>query len=133
MFLNLLNKNESQNFLELSHHAMHSNGIMDESEEAVFNIFKKEIGLLDYQLKDKSLDELITAFKGSTKKVKKAVLIEIAGILDADEEVDEHEKKWIIKLGEELGFRDTEVRKMVRWAQDFNDLLAEGYEYINKK
>lgn len=133
MFLNLLNKTESQNFLELSHIAMNVNGIINESEEAVFNTFKRETGLFDYEIKNKNLDDLVTAFKGSTKKVKRAVMIEIAGVLDADEEVDEHEKKWIIKLGEELGFRDTEIRKMVRWVEDFNDLLAEGYEYINKK
>lgn len=133
MFLNLLNKTECQNFLELSHIAMNVNGNANESEEAVFNTFKKETGLLDYEIKEKNLDDLVTAFKGSTKKVKRAVIIEIAGVLDADEVVDENEKKWILKLGEDLGFRDPEIRKMVRWVVDFNDLLAEGYEYINKK
>lgn len=133
MFLNLLNKTEGKNFLELSHEAMHINGIIKESEEAVFNTFKMETGLMDYELQGKSLDELVTAFQASTKRVKKAIIIEIAGILDADEEVCEGEKEWIIKLGEDLGFRDTEIRKMVRWTQDFNDLLQEGYDYINKK
>ena len=29
--------------------------------------------------------------------------------------------------------RDSEIKKMVRWTQDFNDLLDEAYEYINKR
>ena len=52
--------------------------------------------------------------------------------MDADEEIDSNEESWIMKLGNDWGFRDSEIRKMVRWTQDFNDLLAEGYEYINK-
>jgi hypothetical protein len=132
MFLNLLNERESKNFIELSYIAMQVNGIIKESEEAVYNSYKMETGLIDYELQNKSMDELVTAFKSSTKKVKRAVIIEIAGILDADEVVDENETKWIVKLGEDLGFRDTEIRKMLRWVQDFNDLLAEGYSYINK-
>jgi hypothetical protein len=133
MFLNLLNKTESENFLELSHIAMNLSGIINEHEEAIFNTYKKETGLLDYQIKDKKEKDLVTAFKSSTKKVKKAIIIELAGALDADDVVDEQEKKWIMKFGEELGFRENEIRKMVRWVVDFNDLLAEGYEYINKK
>lgn len=132
MFLNLLNETESKNFLELAHEAMHVNGIVKESEHAIFKTFKMETGLIDYELQGKSLDSLFTSFNASTKRVKKAIMIEIAGVLDADEEVDKEEEKWIFKLGRELGFRDTEIRKMLRWVQDFNDLLQEGYDYINK-
>jgi hypothetical protein len=131
MFLNMLNEKESKNFLELAHEAMKVNGIT-QSEEAVFNTYRMETGLSDYMLQDKKLQDLITAFQASTKKVKRAVIIELAGALDADEEIDDNEQSWILKLGSDWGFRDTEIRKMVRWAQDFNDLLAEGYEYINK-
>lgn len=36
------------------------------------------------------------------------------------------------KIGQEWGFRASEIRRMVRWTQDFNDLLAEGYDIILK-
>jgi hypothetical protein len=132
MFLNMLSKKESMNFLELAHLAMSFNGTIKESEEAVFQTYRLETGLHDYELQGKDLAELTQAFQASTKKVKRAALIELAGAMDADEIVDETEEKWIMKLGREWGFRDTEIRKMLRWVQDFNDLLAEGYEYINK-
>ena len=132
MFLNLLNKREKENFLELAHEAMNANGVIVKSEEAIYQIYKMETGLLDYERKGKPLEELITAFKSSTTKIKKAVLIELAGVIKADTEIDENEEKWIFKLGEAWGFRIAEIRRMIRWTTDFNELLAEGYEYINK-
>lgn len=132
MFLNMLNEKEGKNFLELATIAMKVNGVIKSSEQAVYNTYKKEMDINDYVVKDKKLKDLVTDFKGSTKKVKRAVIIELAGVLDADEEIDDNEENWIMKLGYDWGFRDSEIRKMVRWTQDFNDLLAEGYEYINK-
>lgn len=132
MFLNMLNEKEGKNFLELASIAMKVNGVIKESEKAVFQTYKMELGLSDYTLRNAELKELVTAFQGSTKKVKRVIIIELSGVLDADEEIDANEENWILKLGNDWGFRDSEIRKMVRWTQDFNDLLAEGYEYINK-
>ena len=73
------------------------------------------------------------AFNASTKKARRAVMIELAGVLDVDEVIDPSEEKWIVDIGKKLGFRDTEIRRMVRWTQDFNDLLTEGYELILKE
>lgn len=133
MFLNLLNEKEAKNFLELANIAMQVNGTIKESEQAVFNTYRMELSLPDYSMQNKELSEIVTAFQGSTKKVKKAIIIELAGVLDADEEIDTNEETWITKLGQDWGFRDSEIKKMVRWTQDFNDLLNEAFDYINKR
>jgi len=90
------------------------------------------MGLFDYQATNKEYDDIVNAFKESTKQVRKAVIIEITGILDADGIIQASESSWVRKLGEDLEFRESEIRKMIRWVQDFNDLLLEGYEYINR-
>lgn len=133
MFLNLLNEREGKNFLELASIAMKIDGTVEESEKRVFETYRMELRLPDYTIENKEQKDLVTAFQASTKKVKRAIIIELAGILDADEEIDENEESWIYKLGLDWGFRESEIKKMVRWTQDFNDLLAEGYEYINKR
>lgn len=133
MFLNLLDKKERMDFLELAAIAMQVNGVVEESEENVFNTYKAETGLLDYELKNKEYKSLVQSFQASTKKIKKAIIIELVGVLDADENIDDNEQKWITELGKEWGFRDTEIKRMVRWTQDFNDLLNEGYNYINSR
>ena len=132
MFLNILDKNERKNFLELATIAIKTDGDMNASESAVFETYRMEMGIQEYILQDKNYDQLLTSFNVSSKKVKRAIMIELAGVLDADEEVNEIEQKWIKKIGADLGFSETEIRKMVRWAEDFNDLLKEGYLYINR-
>lgn len=132
MFLGMLNEKEQKNFMELASIAMNIDGKVDESERQVMDVYRRETNLLDYKLQNKKESELVTAFQASTKKVKKAVIIELAGVLDADEVIDSSEESWILKIGAEWGFRVSEVRKMVRWTRDFNDLLAEGYEIILK-
>ena len=132
MFLGMLNEKEQKNFMELASIAMNVDGKVNESERQVMDVYRRETNLLDYKLQNKKESELVTAFQASTKKVKKAVIIELAGVLDADEVIDGSEESWILTIGTEWGFRASEVRKMVRWTQDFNDLLAEGYEIILK-
>lgn len=134
MFLGMLNEREGKNFLELANIAIMANADeAKETEKAVLQAFKLELEMQDYVIKNKKQEELVTAFQASTKKIKKAVIIELAGVLDADEGIDDIEDSWIRKLGEDFGFRDSEIKKMVRWTQDFNDLLDEAYEYINKR
>ena len=132
MFLNMLNEKEQKNFMELASIAMSVDGKIEESEKEVIDVYRREMNLHDYEIKNKEQKELITAFQASTKKIKRAVIIELAGVLDADEIIDENEENWIMKNGQEWGFRASEIRRMVRWTQDFNDLLAEGYDIILK-
>ena len=133
MFLNMLNEKEQRNFLELAYKAMEADGIIKEDEINVFEMLKREVGMTDYEVKYLPEEQLIREFDMSTKKVKKAVIIELGGVLDADEMVDQTEENWLISIGEKWGFRPVEIRKLLRWVQDFNDLLEEGYEYIMRK
>ena len=128
----MLNEKEQKNFMELASIAMSVDGKIEESEKEVIDVYRREMNLHDYEIKNKEQKELITAFQASTKKIKRAVIIELAGVLDADEIIDENEENWIMKIGQEWGFRASEIRRMVRWTQDFNDLLAEGYDIILK-
>lgn len=133
MFLSMLNEKEGKNFMELAQIAIDVDGKKAESEKAVFHTYRMELNLPDYTLQNTEYSKIVTALQGSTKKVKKAIIIELAGVLDADEVIDENENNWIMKLGAEWGFRDSEINKMVRWTRDFNDLLQEAYDYINKR
>ena len=133
MFLSMLNEKEQKNFLEFAAIAMMADGKIEESEKEVMEVYRRETGLLDYCIQNKKQEDLIMAFNASTKKARRAVMIELAGVLDVDEVIDPSEEKWIVDIGKKLGFRDTEIRRMVRWTQDFNDLLTEGYELILKE
>lgn len=132
MFLSLLNEKEGKNFLELANIAMSVDNETEEQERNVFSTYRFELGLNDYKVQKKEYKNIIMELKCSKKRVLRAIIIELAGMMDADEEIEKVEENWLLKLGADLDFRDSELRKLIRWTQDFNDLLAEGYMYINK-
>lgn len=132
MFLGLLNEKEGKNFLELAAIAMNVDGKVVEKERNVFSTYRFELGLEKYEVKNKDYKNIIRELKSSRTRVLRAIIIELAGMMDADEEIEKVEETWLLKLGADLDFRESEMRKMIRWTQDFNDLLAEGYMYINK-
>lgn len=133
MFLGMLNEKERKNFLELAKVAMEVDGEVTESEQEMLENFRREVDLTDYEIKNTPIKDLKMFFDMSTKQSKKAVLFELAGMLYADQEVADSEAKWLKELGEGWGLRDSEIRKIIRWVMDFNDLLAEGFEYITRK
>ena len=133
MFLSLLNEREGKMFLELAHIAMHVDGAVEEEERVSYQNFKLELGLQDYVLQNKSYKDIVMAFQGSKKSVLRAILVEIGGILDADGKIDVNEENWLTSLGKDWGFKELEIKKLIRWIQEFNDLLEEGYGLINKR
>ncbi len=132
MFLAMLNKKEQENFIELAAIGMHSDGKVDANELDAIEVYRRETGLNEYKIQGLEEKDLVTSFKASTKKVRRSVIIELAGVLYADKDVSIEEQEWIQRIGIEMGFRASEIRKMVRWTKDFNDLLEEGYEIILK-
>ena len=133
MFLSMLSKKEQEYFLELANLAMQVDGIVTESEREMIENFRQEMMLLDYKMQDIPLDKLKMNIDLSTKRNKKVFLFELVGMMYADSEVSEEEKSWLLDIALAWGFRENELRKIIRWVMDFNDLLLEGYEYINKK
>ena len=132
MFLGLLNEKEGKNFLELATMAMKADGEVEEKEKNVFSTYRFELGLENYTIQNKEYDTVVMELKSSRKKVLRTIIIELAGMMDADDEIEQVEESWLLKLGADFDFRDSEMKKMIRWTQDFNDLLTEGYMYINK-
>lgn len=132
MFLNLLTEKEGKNFLELASIAMNVDGKVDEQERNVFSTYRFELRLNNYVIQNKEYNKIISELKGSRKRSLRAIMIELAGMMDADDEIEKVEEAWLVKLGADLDFRDSEIKRMIRWTQDFNDLLAEGYMYINR-
>ena len=108
-------------------------GTINESEINMFNAFKVETELTNYELKNIGVDELIRGFNNSTKKIKKAIIVELLAVLLVDKEFNKNEENFIYKIAKEWNIRAVEVKRMTRWVEDFNDLLEEGFKYITNK
>lgn len=128
MFLQELNLKERKNFLELAYYTMGVDGKRDPAEINMFNNFRAEMNLPEdeYKIAEKPLKAILTDFNSSKKRIRKAVMYEILGIILANNEYHKAEEEMIETLQKEWGFRDYDVKKIKRWVEDFNDLLSEA-------
>ena len=133
MYLNLLNKDEQQNFLELARYSMGVNGEHKKEEEEVLLGYKFECQLVEYKAnRQDEIEKIITILGASTKKVRKIILIEILGIFQADGEISNKETEFLNKLSREFNIEEYEVKRIKRWVEAMNDIVQEGYELISK-
>lgn len=133
MYLDLLNKKEREYFLELAQYAMGLNGEHKEEELEVLEGFKYECQMPNYTAnKQDKIKEIIKTLKGSSKKAKKIILMELFGILLADGEICDNEAKFIDNISAEFRIKEYEVKRMQRWTEAMNDMFQEGYELVIK-
>lgn len=133
MYLDLLNKDEQQNFLELARYSMGVNGEHKKEEEEILLGYKFECQLIEYKAnRQDKIEEIITILGASSKKVKKIILIEILGIFQADGEICNKETEFLNKLSQEFNIEEYEVKRIKRWVEAMNDIVQEGYELISK-
>ncbi|TKB48447.1 hypothetical protein FCL40_12105 [Ferrimonas sediminicola] len=132
MFLNLLPKKERQYFLNLARYAMGLNGECKSEELEIYHSFVHECDLHGYQAKtgNKPVAESIDALAAGEIGQRKAVMIELCGILLADSAICANERAFIDRLTEAFGLEAFEVRRIERWVAAMNDLVAEGYRMV---
>lgn len=131
MFLTELNLNDRKDFLDLAFYAMGLNGEHKEDEIEVFGAFVHECELQEYEPENQ--ENIKVSIKKLSKKgvkVKKIVLIELLGILLADGEICDAEAEFLDVLGHKFEFEPYEVKRIQRWVENMNDLVAEGYRML---
>lgn len=133
MFLYLLNDKEGTAFLELSYQAMNVNGELKDNELSEFDNYRAELDLQNYEIKNISYKDCLEILKVSTKQVKRSIIIELCGILNADKEVDNNEMAWLKRLASDMQIEANETERLIRWSKDFADFIEIGLMYINAK
>ena len=132
MYLSVLTKDERKEFLNLAKHAMGLDGEFKDEEMEIYNSFVHECDLHGYQAKTqtRSISKAINLFSEKKENKKRVVLIELFGILLADEEICEAERRFMDKLTIAFDFAEYEVKKIERWVLAMNDLVREGYNMV---
>lgn len=133
MYLSELNIGEKKNFLELAKYAMSLNGEYKEEELEIYNSFVHECGFESYQtVKQQDIESVIKVLIKAKEKSKRIVLVELFGILLADNEVCEDEQVFIDNLASSFEIDRYETKRYQRWVEAMNDLVNEGYSLIVK-
>jgi len=102
MFLNKLNEKEKKAMLDLAYLVANSDRKYAKEEKQMIADYKYEM-----QLKadpaDRELAAILADFKKSTESIKKIVVFEIAGLVNADNSVEDTEKTVLAKIVDSFG------------------------------
>ena len=130
MYLDELTFEERQSFLELATHAMDVNGEIKQQEQEIYKGYAHECRLPEYEAKRKDIVKLLKSLKKSTPRSQKIIVLELIGILLADSEICDEEETFLHKIGAEFDFSKNQIKRFIRWYQDFTDIIGDGYKLI---
>ena len=125
MFLDVLNNDEKELFLDLAIKAAEANGEVATEEIKMLHAFAAEMKIKARAKSDLELSEILKKFvENSSKKSMKVILFELIGILFADAEFDEQEKAFLNKVKNAFGFEDSLINEMISEINEYSALFA---------
>ncbi|WP_422446805.1 MULTISPECIES: TerB family tellurite resistance protein [unclassified Endozoicomonas] len=132
MFLNILSKEERKHFLNLAFHLMQLDGESKQEELSIYDAFVHECELTGYQplTSEKHITQSITRLAAKEPSARRAVLIELFGIMFADHEACDAERDFMNRVVENFDMESFEVSKIERWVLAMNDMVSEGYRMV---
>jgi hypothetical protein len=114
MYLNNLNNDEKNSFLELAKFISEVDGVTSFEEILVINQYLREMGFNeDFKFQFKSLDEIIKSFEYSSLKNKKIVLFEMLVLVYSDNKFCIREEEVINLLVESFNINKEDYKELV--------------------
>lgn len=102
MYLNKMNEKEKKAMLDLAYLVANSDGKFAKEEKQMMFDYKYEMRLKD-DPSERELSAILADFKKSSESVKKIVVLEIAGLINADNSVEAAEKTILAKIVDSFG------------------------------
>lgn len=125
MFLNLINKEEKENFLELVYKIASCDDEFSEEEEEILNNYKLELGI-ETVPDTKPAEKLIAYFADRETQLKKVVFFELYGMIMADGMMVDDENAMLEKIKEAFALGDQAYADMMAAA----DGLQKAYDAV---
>ena len=126
MFLNQLLPNEKEAFVSLSIRAAKANDVVEKEEIAMIEEYCKEMEIESFDLDNAmELDKILEIYEKSEQKHKKIVLLETLGLLYADGEYDEQEKRFFYGCSEKIGLTKEDVDRIEKLLVKYLDILKD--------
>lgn len=131
MFLNILNNEEKEDFLNLLINIANVDGDFNDLEKEQINVYVLEMGL-SLKEKDqykKKTKELIEFFSKSTIIVKKAIFVEIIALMIADG-MQEEETVLLNEIQKAFDFDDKFKNEAIQWYNEILPLYRKGFQLV---
>lgn len=129
MYLNRLNEEQKNLFIDLCIHASTSNNNFAEEEKTVIEQYCAEMQLSEVRFESHTTVEEAEKrlIEISTKEELRIILLEITALIISDNIYDEDEQKFMSSLAEQIGFSKEKVDEMLSCLNE----LTEIYKKIN--
>ena len=126
MFLEILQDDQKDLFLQLAVIAARENGYVDEAESEMLLKFASEMKIPPRAEAIMSLDEIVDELaKSCDKREKKIVLFDTAGIMNSDGEYNDEEYEFIKKIADKFEISEEELGAMMGLVSDYVALFNE--------
>lgn len=126
MFLNQLSYQEKKMFLDLSVHVAKSNDVLSAEEKAMISSYCTEMQLPPIELYETEPIETVTSyFALADDHVKKIVLLEVFGLVYADESFDDDEAFMVKTFAEGIGISKEVYNRLHNAIKDYYTVCKE--------
>ena len=124
MFLNMLSKEEKEWFLDLAIKAAEANGEVAKEEQQMLHTFAQEMKINSRLTTTNELSSILNNFKeNSSKQAMRIVVFELIGILFADSEFDDSEKKFLEEVTNAFEILSNLKDEMISEISDYSSLF----------
>ena len=129
MFLQVMNTEEKEKFLELVYKIANIDGEYAEEEQEIVNSYKNELGLSKVP-ETSDIDGLVRYFSAKATELKKIVLFETVGLINADEKIEKEEPDLLDKMSGAFGLDKDVVDRIKSVAKKLQDVYDEVYSAL---
>ena len=129
MFLQVMNTEEKEKFLELVYKIANIDGEYAEEEQEIVNSYKNELGLSKVP-ETSDIDGLVRYFSAKATELKKIVLFETVGLINADEKIEKEEADLLDKTSGAFGLDKDVVDRIKSVAKKLQDVYDEVYSAL---
>lgn len=129
MFVNLLDNEGKEKFLELVYKVATIDGEFADEEKELIDSYKAELGLSTISDTGKIAD-LIEYFSEESKEIKKVVLFELYGMIRADDKIEDDEEQVLRLIDEKFGLTSEEAESIINVAKELQQVYDKIYEIL---
>lgn len=129
MFLNHLQEEQKKAFLALALKMMHADEVTDPREELIFLSMRREMGFWqETRLPQGTVEDLASLF--TDRKSQRIVMLELLGMVYADERFQEQEQRLLRGLARLFDISEEEATKLENWVLRQIELNKEALHFL---
>ena len=126
MFLNKLNADEKVMFINLANHAAMANGVIDEEEVKLMKEYCKEMDVsYDAINPGITMERIIDFLRQAEKSHQRIILFELIGLMYAEGEFDDDEKRFVLDFSGKVGISRDELAHQISLVNRYMKVLQE--------